>query len=446
MATNSSEFSSREQEETTEDGIEWVEESAEEEEAKVALGVVGKIWTERNVNSNALITTMRRVWSPKHGMEANCIGKNIFFFQFHHWKDKAFVMESQPWHFDRHALIINDIQGNAKPSDIPLYQIPFWVRVYDLPFKGRNNESNAKAIGDKVGVYMNIDKSDVVGINKSLRIRVMIDVRKPLVKEISLKRRGGIIDMIKISYEKLPLFCYLCGMLGHGEKDCNVENDDNMSKRKYGDQLRASPWKGNKGTENYTSVNNKESNDSNCARKLFVTKGSQTIRKDTEPKLVVDVTKQLQVVSLSPEISKETDPKALSKNPDDTPNALKKNTPIGVGACAITEETDVINDPQENSLKVSIKTAPGNEFKQRRFRKTERNERDLTTKGKCDGKVNQGNEKQSPEGKRKRIADGVDIDMVDIDENVKRAKLVLLDSQSSNKVAEDGLNPPREKQ
>lgn len=64
--------------------VEWEVEGEDEEEAKAALGVMGKIWTDRNINTNALIATMRKIWNPKHGMEANCLEKNMFFFQFHH--------------------------------------------------------------------------------------------------------------------------------------------------------------------------------------------------------------------------------------------------------------------------------------------------------------------------------------------------------------------------
>lgn len=156
MASDSSRLEVEEVEKgSTEEEVEidWVVEEEEEEEAKVSLGMVGKIWTERSINANAFVTTMKRVWNPRHGVEANCIDKNVFFFQFHHWRDKEFVMESQPWHFDRHVLVLSDVKGELKPSEIPLHTTPFWVRVYDLPFKGRNSEANARTIGNKIGSF-----------------------------------------------------------------------------------------------------------------------------------------------------------------------------------------------------------------------------------------------------------------------------------------------------
>lgn len=67
--------------------VEWVVEEEEDDDDRVSLGIVGKVWTERHVNSNSRIATMRRIWNPRHGIEANNIGKNVFFFQFYHWRD-----------------------------------------------------------------------------------------------------------------------------------------------------------------------------------------------------------------------------------------------------------------------------------------------------------------------------------------------------------------------
>lgn len=102
-------------------------------------------------------------------------------------------MEEKPWNFDRHTLALSDVPGGCKPSEISLHKAPFWVRIsiYDLPLAGRISEANAKKIGDKVGSFIAVDKTDVVGINKSLRSRSLIDLLKPLKKEITLKMRGG---------------------------------------------------------------------------------------------------------------------------------------------------------------------------------------------------------------------------------------------------------------
>ncbi|KAL2938370.1 hypothetical protein RDABS01_021819 [Bienertia sinuspersici] len=270
--------------------VEWVEDGVEEEEASMALGVVGRLWTTRNINANALISTMKRLWNPKHGMEANCIGDKLF--QFHHWKDKAFAMDNQPWHFDHHVLVMDDVKGNSTPSDMPLFFVPFWIRVYELPFKGRQKETNMRAIARKVGEYVGMDNNDIIGINKFVRLRVRIDVRKPLLNHVDLKLKGGGSKRIPIKYEKLPVFYYVCGVLGHGEKDCEEDGDECVA-RKFNETLRAlTPWKANKG-----DGANREGSCTSSGRRLFITK-KDAVTKEEVGEMMKEVTCQLQGVSI----------------------------------------------------------------------------------------------------------------------------------------------------
>lgn len=104
--------------------IEWVDDESEEEEARVALGLVGKIWTNRHINQNAFMATMKNIRQPKMDVDIRNIGKNLYVFQFHHWRDKQKVIDGQPWHFDKHLILMADVKGNSKPSDIQLFEFP----------------------------------------------------------------------------------------------------------------------------------------------------------------------------------------------------------------------------------------------------------------------------------------------------------------------------------
>lgn len=159
---------------------------------------------------------------------------------------------------------------------------------------GRYNDANARTLGNKLGTYMGIDKSDIIGINKSLRIRTLVDLRRPLKPEVTLKMRGGNTASFKVKYEKLPLFCFVCGMLGHGEKDCDSGSHTQNPKRTYSDKLRASPWQVNKGEVD------EEGQTGTCARKLFVRKEKPVGSTVTKEK-VLDVVEQLKGVTLTVE-------------------------------------------------------------------------------------------------------------------------------------------------
>lgn len=55
---------------------------------------------------------------------------------------------------------------------------------------------------------------------------ILLDVTKPLrrVQRIALKR--GDSAMLATKYERLSMFCYMCGTIGYIERDCLKCHDD----------------------------------------------------------------------------------------------------------------------------------------------------------------------------------------------------------------------------
>ncbi|CAN1825599.1 hypothetical protein LINPERHAP1_LOCUS31224 [Linum perenne] len=70
-----------------------------------------------------------------------------------------------------------------------------------------------------------------------------MDVRKSLRREKRLKRPGGRAELCKFRYEKLPTFCFICGLIGHVERNCQIQfrNYGSEIERKWGPELRALP-------------------------------------------------------------------------------------------------------------------------------------------------------------------------------------------------------------
>ncbi|KAL8101393.1 hypothetical protein AgCh_033321 [Apium graveolens] len=173
---------------------EWEEEEGEEEAAKTTLAVVGKIWTERNVNANALIATMKRVWNPKHGMEANCIEKNIFFFQFHHWRDKAFVMDSQPWHFDHHVLALTDVKVDRSYSE-KLRASPWRANKRNIE---KGDITSARQLFVTKQQKQKIDVSEIVSdVTEKLQVVTLTPENKEKLVALNIKENAE-IEVIEV--------------------------------------------------------------------------------------------------------------------------------------------------------------------------------------------------------------------------------------------------------
>ncbi|KAK6126675.1 hypothetical protein DH2020_039583 [Rehmannia glutinosa] len=213
---------------------------------KLSCCLIGKLVTTKSINAFGLLETMRKIWKPTGGMTAKEIETNLFSFLFNQRRDMEKILSMELWHFDKNLLVLKKLEHGVQPSAMKFETTPFRVRIYDLPRIGR--EPNViRSIGNKVGEVVEIDNTTLEGFDRSVRIKVMVNVTKPLKRGIKIKTDDGNSMWIPIMYERLPSFCYICGCVGHIKRDCSVDDeadefagleDDELP---YGDWLRASP-------------------------------------------------------------------------------------------------------------------------------------------------------------------------------------------------------------
>lgn len=53
-----------------------------------------------------------------------------------------------------------------------------------------------------------------------MRIKVNIDIRMPLKRYKIFKTSATKMKKVTFKYERLPVFCYICGLLGHTDRNC----------------------------------------------------------------------------------------------------------------------------------------------------------------------------------------------------------------------------------
>lgn len=268
-----------------EEEVLWDDEGDEGQEDRLSLALVGKIWSNRSINPNAFITTMKGIWVTRYGLDINHVGKNTFQFQFFHWKDKEKILAGQPWHFDKFSILFGELENITNLSDIQLFHIPMWVRYYDVPFKGRSNHANARMLGDKIGQFMEMDQSVDVGLEKSMRIRVSVDVREPLKSTVAFKSRGGGSIKVGVKYEKLPMICFHCGRMGHGTRECSEGFGVESPEKRFGPWMKASPWKPASRIKPHLVS---KDGDEAVRRKIYFTKSTEEIRRQGEDTVAVN--------------------------------------------------------------------------------------------------------------------------------------------------------------
>ena len=99
-------------------------------------------------------------------------------------------------------------------------------------------------IANEIGVPILIDApKNGLAWGPFLRIWVDIDVTKPLMRGKMIHVEGVEAYWVFFKYERLPSFCYRCGILGHQDRECRKVHKGCLSmdegKLQFGHWMRA---------------------------------------------------------------------------------------------------------------------------------------------------------------------------------------------------------------
>lgn len=158
------------------------------------------------------------IQKPAIGINIKEIDSSVLLFQFHHKEDMAWVMNGGHWQIDNVILCFNVIFSGEDPVRVPLWHLNVWLQIHDLP-SCLMTDSVDKQFGDFFGEFLEYDHKNNTSIwRESMRIRVKIDVRKPLKRKNKITRRNGAEMVVNCKYERLRDFCFICGLVTHTER------------------------------------------------------------------------------------------------------------------------------------------------------------------------------------------------------------------------------------
>jgi hypothetical protein len=252
----------------------------EVEKTGVALAkAVGKLFSEKPGSATVIGQTLGRIWCPIKGLGCKELKENVFLFTFSQISGWKRATEDGPWWFDKELIVIEKFDPRKTTEDYLFNIVPIWVRIFGLPL-GVMNRGMGERIGDIIGEAEEVDVGeDGNAVGKFLRVKIRMDITKPLMRGTVVdleEERGENEEAVEVGekvkelwcrfeYEHLPDFCYTCGIIGHGERDCHLRVKKG-EKQQFGAWLRAdvegrrspggsrSRWSDGKGSNNMRQI------------------------------------------------------------------------------------------------------------------------------------------------------------------------------------------------
>lgn len=129
---------------------------------------------------------MQVVWDLAQEVKIRPLHENLYTLQFSCLGDWERVMEEGSWTLKGKAVVLAPYDGFTKPSSIVLNKVEIWAQIPDLP---DGYFPLIKSLSPTVGEYIYSERESQDFESNFLRVRVKIDVTKPLKYTVSLVKK-----------------------------------------------------------------------------------------------------------------------------------------------------------------------------------------------------------------------------------------------------------------
>ena len=169
----------------------------------------------RLINKVAAKNTIRRAWGLNESMQILEVGLNLFQFKFQYEFDLDRILRGGPWSFDNQLLLLQRWKKGMNVGNIRLELASLWIQIWDAPFD-MVSARVAREVGSRLGEVEEVQwKKRKDDISMFMRVRVALPISKPIRKGGFIVGSDGVKTWVSFKYERLPIFCHYCGILGH---------------------------------------------------------------------------------------------------------------------------------------------------------------------------------------------------------------------------------------
>jgi hypothetical protein len=196
---------------------------------------VGKVLAPNVLHIQTISAAMRPAWGNPKGLLLNPAGDNLFIAEFGSQADRDRIMEGSPWVVGRHAVLLKKYDAEVQPQQVVFDRLAVWARILSLPNRLMNVE-RGKAIAEPLGLVRRVE-ADSLGRcwGGFMRLRVEVKVDEPLMRAVTVfSSRLKCTESYAVQYERLPTYCFSCGLIGHSTLACaNPADRDEFGELPY---------------------------------------------------------------------------------------------------------------------------------------------------------------------------------------------------------------------
>jgi hypothetical protein len=132
---------------------------------------IARFYSSLTPNTKTMFEELSNAWGD---VAACVIGANRYLLEFPSERSLNFVLSRGPWTFKGDALIVVRYDGLVRMSEIAIYSIPLWIRIFNIPV-AMLTQGFVKALGSKVGRVLEV--GEAIKHFQRVRVRTMCGSR-----------------------------------------------------------------------------------------------------------------------------------------------------------------------------------------------------------------------------------------------------------------------------
>ncbi|CAL1387146.1 unnamed protein product [Linum trigynum] len=191
-------------------------------EDRAELSLIGKVFGPAP-SVPSMQSFLADLWRCEGSLTILSLCDGLLGFVFSDSSDLARIRDGSPWIQPRYMLHVKSWEEPSFVAVESLNRVPLWVQFWRVPSHG-HTVLMARCLGSALGDL----KAAAVHIGSNsggvyLRAKVAIDVTAPLPVSVTASHELQARNPFEatVLYERLPLFCFNCGVIGHPRSRCD---------------------------------------------------------------------------------------------------------------------------------------------------------------------------------------------------------------------------------
>ncbi|XP_015959755.1 uncharacterized protein LOC107483660 [Arachis duranensis] len=202
--------------------------------------LIGRLMTEKSINSAWIQSAMQNIWKKPEGLRIVELKPKIYQIFFQKETDLDRVLKGSPWNFRNSWFLLKKWDRSEDPVEKGLDKADIKVQIWNLP-----KHCKTARLGWKIASALGVVKECDVFENTRDQVRfikaiVTLNTNKPILKGANIGSKEDGLIWTDFKYEKLPNFCYYCGLIGHEKSNCQQAIDDEEKGENKSKEL--GPW------------------------------------------------------------------------------------------------------------------------------------------------------------------------------------------------------------